>query len=214
VHEGWGGQALLESYNAERRPTGARACQEAMKNFERITPRRQFPAIHDDSPEGSRTRAELGEKLSRSMRSAWDNPLNTHLGYRYERSPVCIPDGLAPPEPDDSRVYIQSSHAGSRAPHAWLGDGRSTLDLFGRGFTLLQFGSEKESFSASAKKRSVPLTVVPIQDRTIKEIYERDLVLVRPDGHVAWRGDESPSDAGALLDRIRGEVQLEEEQAS
>jgi 2-polyprenyl-6-methoxyphenol hydroxylase-like FAD-dependent oxidoreductase len=214
VHEGWGGESLLESYDAERRPTGARACQEAMKNFERITPRRQFAAIHDDSPEGNRMRTELGEKLSASMRNAWDNPLNTHLGYRYERSPVCIADGAPPPEPEDSRVYIQSSHPGSRAPHAWLDDGRSTLDVFGRGFTLLQFGSGNESFSAAARKRGVPLSVVPIQDRTIKDLYERNLVLVRPDGHVAWRGDESPGDAGALLDRIRGEVQLEEEQAS
>jgi 2-polyprenyl-6-methoxyphenol hydroxylase-like FAD-dependent oxidoreductase len=214
VHEGWGGPALLESYDAERRPTGARACEEAMKNFERITPRRQFPAIHDDSPEGSQMRAELGEKLSRSMRNAWDNPLNTHLGYRYERSPVCIPDGAPPPEPEDSRVYIQSSHPGGRAPHAWLADGRSTLDLFGRGFALLQFGSEKDSFSSQATKRGIPFTALRIEDPAIAALYERKLVLVRPDGHVAWRGDQSPSDAGALLDRIRGEVQLEEEQAS
>jgi aromatic ring hydroxylase-like protein len=185
-----------------------------MKNFERITPHRHFPAIHEDSPEGQRTRSELGEKLSKSMRNAWDNPLNTHLGYRYDGSPVCIPDGTPPPEAGDSRVYVQSSHPGGRAPHAWLADGRSTLDLFGRGFTLLRFASGRETFSAEAEKRRIPFDVVDIDDPAIAELYEKRLVMVRPDGHVAWRGDTVPEHPGALFDRIRGEVQLEEEQAS
>jgi 2-polyprenyl-6-methoxyphenol hydroxylase-like FAD-dependent oxidoreductase len=214
VQQGWGGEKLLESYEAERRPAGARACQEAMKNFERITPRRHFPAIHEDSPEGRRTRSELGEKLSKSMRNAWDNPLNTHLGYRYDGSPVCIPDGTPPPEPADSRVYVQSSHPGARAPHAWLAHGRSTLDLFGRGFTLLRFGSARETFSAEAETRRIPFDVVNIDDPAIAELYEKRLVMVRPDGHVAWRGDTVPEHPGAVFDRIRGESQLEEEQAS
>lgn len=206
VHQGWGGEALLASYDAERRPTGARACQEAMKNFERITPRRHFPHIHEDSPEGKKTRQELGQKLSVSMRNAWDNPLNTHLGYRYDRTPVCIGDGALPPEPEDSRVYVQSSHPGCRAPHAWLEDKRSTLDLFGQGFTLLRLSAERETFSAEAARRALPLRVVDIGEAHVARLYERKLVLVRPDGHVAWRGDAAPADAGAVLDRVRGAV--------
>ena len=206
VHEGWGGEALLASYEAERRPAGARACQEAMKNFERITPRRHFPAIHDDSPEGRKTREELGQKLTVSMRNAWDNPLNTHLGYRYDHSPVCIPDGPLPPEPEDSRVYVQTSHPGCRAPHAWLPDGRSTLDLFGRGFTLLQLASPENPFAGAAEKNGVPLKSILLEDPELARLYERKLVLVRPDGHVAWRGDRAPSDPAAVLDRARGAV--------
>ena len=144
------------------------------------------------------------------MRNAWDNPLNVHLGYRYDGSPVCIADGAPPPEPEDSRGYVQSSHPGSRAPHAWLADGRSTLDLFGRGFTLLCFSTEKETFSREAQRRGIPFTAVKIDDPAIARLYERKLVLVRPDGHVAWRSDAVPEDPGAVLDRIRGEVQLEE----
>lgn len=214
VHEGWGGEHLLASYEPERRPTGQRACAEAMKNFERITPRRTFAAIHDDSPAGRELRAELGAKLAQSMRNAWDNPLNTHLGYRYERSPICVADGAPPPEPADSRVYLQSSHPGGRAPHAWLADGRSTLDLFGRGFTLLRFARTPETFADAAAKRAMPLERVDIDDPAIAALYERKLVLVRPDGHVAWRGDAAPVDAGAVLDRARGAVRstiLEEE---
>ena len=215
VHEGWGGEPLLASYEAERRPAGLRACQEAMKNFERITPRRQFAEIHDHSHEGAQLRAELGRKLAVSMRNAWDNPLNTHLGYRYDGSPICIADGAPPPEPDDSRHYVQSSHPGGRAPHAWLADGRSTLDLFGSGFTLLQFrGVDCGVFDAEAKRRGMPLAIVRIADPGIAALYEKPLVLVRPDGHVAWRGDAAPADAGGVLDRVRGAVQstiLEEE---
>jgi 2-polyprenyl-6-methoxyphenol hydroxylase-like FAD-dependent oxidoreductase len=204
--EGWGGEHLLESYEPERRPIGQRACAEAMKNFERITPRRSFPAIHDASPAGERARAELGAKLAASMRNAWDNPLNTHLGYRYDASPICVPDMAPPPEPADSRVYLQSSHPGGRAPHAWLDDGRSTLDLFGAGFTLLEFGAVAHRFAEEARRRRMPLEVVRIDGPAIAALYERRLVLVRPDGHVAWRGDSAPADAGAVLDRVRGAV--------
>ena len=203
VLQGWGGERLLESYEAERRPAGERACREAMRNFERITPRRSFPQIDEDSAEGRTTRAELGQKLSVSMRNAWDNPLDTHLGYRYDGSPVCIADGAPPREPQDSRSYVQSSHPGGRAPHAWLADGRSTLDLFGEGFTLLRF-SREENLSTHAAKRGLPLKVVSIEDPAIAQVYGKQLVLVRPDGHVAWRGDAPPADAGALLDRVTG----------
>ena len=211
VHQRWGGEALLESYDAERRPAGARACAEAMKNIERITPRRQFATIHDDSAEGTRLRAELGEKLSKAMRNAWDNPLNTHLGYRYDASPLCIPEGAPPPEPEDSRVYLQSSHPGGRAPHAWLAPGRSTLDLFGPGFTLLKFARQRDSFAGAAKARGIPFSEAQIDDPAVARLYERKWVLVRPDGHVAWRGDAPPADPGALFDRITGATKLEEE---
>ncbi|MGH8670404.1 MAG: FAD-dependent monooxygenase [Burkholderiales bacterium] len=203
VLQGWGGEGLLGSYEAERRPTGLRACHEAMKNFERITPRRSFPHIHEDSTEGRKTREQLGQKLSVSMRNAWDNPLNTHLGYRYDASPVCVADGTPPPEPEDSRLYAQSSHPGGRAPHAWLAEGRSTLDLFGEGFTLLRF-SAKADFSGEAQRRAIPFKVIDIEDPEIARLYERKLVLVRPDGHVAWRADAPPADPGAVLDRVRG----------
>jgi hypothetical protein len=185
-----------------------------MRNFERITPRRTFDAIHDDSADGRQLRSELGTKLAQSMRNAWDNPLNTHLGYRYDGSPICIADGPPPPEPADSRVYVQSSYPGGRAPHAWLADGRSTLDLFGRGFTLLEFGAAGHRFVEEAKRRGMPLSVMRLDDPAVAALYERKLALVRPDGHVAWRADAAPADAGAVLDRVRGAVRstiLEEE---
>lgn len=206
--DGWGGDQLLASYDAERRPVGIRACDEAMRNWGRNTPGRRFDAIEDDSQEGAGLRAELGRQLEQSNRMAWENPLNTHLGYRYDTSPICVPDGEAPPEPADARHYNPTSHPGARAPHAWLPDGRSTLDLFGRGFVLLRFDRESRpaaaALEASAGRRGVPLETVPIPDPEIARLYERKMVLVRPDGHVAWRGDDLPDDPDRLLHTVRG----------
>ena len=127
------------------------------------------------------------------------------LGYCYERSPICVPDGSAP-IPIERRDFVAAARPGTRAPHAWLGEGRSTLDLFGDGFVLLRFGGQAmgASLAEAAARRGVPLRLVDIADHAIAALYERNLVLVRPDGHVAWRGDEPPANADALIDRVRG----------
>jgi hypothetical protein len=94
-----------------------------------------------------------------------------------------------------------------RAPHLWLKDGRSILDLFGRNFTLLHFGDAAQDGHAivsAAAARRMPLTTVSLDDETARALYERRLVLVRPDGHVAWRGDTLLADPGVILDRARG----------
>ncbi|MGA8080192.1 MAG: hypothetical protein WB868_22680, partial [Xanthobacteraceae bacterium] len=96
---------------------------------------------------------------------------------------------------------------GHRAPHAWLAEGHSTLDLFGRGFTLLGFDADVEQAEpllAAAKERKVPVTFQAISDPKVAALYERKFVLVRPDGHVAWRDDLMPADALALIDVVRG----------
>jgi 2-polyprenyl-6-methoxyphenol hydroxylase-like FAD-dependent oxidoreductase len=207
IHQGWGGAQLLDSYEAERRPVGIGQCDEAMRNFARYGGRRPVPGVLDESVEGERVRAELAQRLSSGNRMAWENPVHTHLGYRYEDSPICVGDGPAPPVPEDPRDYRQSSHPGGRAPHAWLADGRSTLDLFGRGFTLLRLGSDAPGPAPlvdAAAQRQVPLDVVGLDEADIVKLYERKLVLVRPDGHVAWRGDKVPSDVLELIDRVRG----------
>src|SRR5262249_28049615 len=95
---------------------------------------------------------------------------------------------------------------GSRAPHAWLGDGRSIIDLYGRGFTLLRLGeaADVSTIEPAFKDRNVPLAVERVDNPAIASLYERCLVLVRPDGHVAWRGDAPHADPAALVDRVRG----------
>jgi len=132
--------------------------------------------------------------------------LGIQLGFRYDGSPICVPDDTVPP-PFHPANYVQSSHAGARAPHVWLADGRSTLDLFGKGFVLLRIGKDAPEASAlveAAAARHMPLIVVALDEPAVTQVYEKALVLVRPDGHVAWRGDALPADALALIDRVRG----------
>src|SRR5438034_755535 len=96
---------------------------------------------------------------------------------------------------------------GVRAPHVWLRDGRSTLDLFGKCFTLLVLSSQGidgSAFTDAARQAGLPLDIVSLDELQVREVYERPLVLVRPDGHVAWRGDAVPVNAAEIIDQVRG----------
>src|SRR5262249_43814733 len=107
---------------------------------------------------------------------------------------------------DTAETYSPSARPGARAPHVWLRDGRSILDLYGRGFVLLRFGDAPPcgELEAAAASRGVPLTIKTLDDPAAAKLYEGRLVLVRPDGHVAWRSDFAPSDPAGLIDRVRG----------
>lgn len=205
VLRGWGGDHLLDSYEPERQPVARRNIKWSSGNFKIWVSAGDCEHIEQDDQLGQATRRNVGHKLKESLRVEWEQA-GIQLGYRYEDSPICIPDG-SPPTPDDTAHYIQSARPGSRAPHAWLPDGRSTLDLFGRGFVLLRFGTAPPDVTAlvnAAARRAVPLQVVDIADERIAALYERGLVLVRPDGHSAWRADQLPVDPLALVDRVRG----------
>jgi hypothetical protein len=119
--------------------------------------------------------------------------------------------------------YRPTSRPGCRAPHIWLEDGRSMLDLFGRGFVLLEFGvgaagasggtaagkavpgAAAQCFSACAEGLGIPLKVINIQQADAIALYEQRYVLVRPDGHVAWRGNQIPGDISGLLATVTGQ---------
>jgi hypothetical protein len=93
----------------------------------------------------------------------------------------------------------------------WLRDGRSTLDLFGRGFVLLRLGRDAppgKSLQRAASERGVPLQIVALDEPAVLAAYARRLVLVRPDGHVAWRGDAEPKDARTVIEVVRGALTL------
>ena len=104
-------------------------------------------------------------------------------------------------------AYRPTARPGHRAPHVWLDDDRSTLDLFGRDFTLLCLDADPEEAAPlrqAAAERAMPLQIAPLKNDLVRTAYRSRFALVRPDGHVAWRADLMAEDAGALLDRVRG----------
>ncbi len=206
VIAGWGGPGLLASYGIERRPIAARNVEEATRNLRRQQDAAPGDAIDQDTADGARQREAFRRALFDSDVMRHHDTDGIALGYRYDGSPVIRADG-SEPAADEVRTYIPTARPGHRAPHAWIGDGRSTLDLFGTGLTLLSFGAPAaatQAFVGAAASRGVPLTVAPVAEPEAARLYERRLVLVRPDGHVAWRGDDAPVDPGAILDVVRG----------
>ncbi|MGE0805750.1 MAG: FAD-dependent monooxygenase [Burkholderiaceae bacterium] len=202
---GWGGEHLLDAYGAERRPIAFRNGEISSENFSRWLGATDFSRVFDESPGGDAERERIGRELSASLQQEWFS-VGVAMGYRYEGSPIVVNDGTPAP-PDEISSYTQTARPGHRAPHAWLTDGRSTIDLFGRGFVLLRFGGpadDVEPLIAAAHRHGVPVSVVDIDVPEIATLYERRLVLVRPDGHVAWRGDELPGDPLELIDVVRG----------
>jgi hypothetical protein len=163
-------------------------------------------ALAESSAQGEQLRREVGEQLVRAIGPEF-RTVGLQLGYRYEDSPICIADGTPAP-PDDPAEYTPSARPGSRAPHVWLREGHSIIDHFGRGFVLLRFPGAPPAgdIERAAHDRGVPFATVAVDEAEAAASYARRLVLVRPDGHVAWRGDALPADALALIDRVRGAV--------
>jgi hypothetical protein len=203
--DGWGGAGLLASYEAERRPVAIRNAQRATVNFERMRQTQGDPLIMASSLEGEALRQRLGREIRERMREEWES-MGIHLGYSYAGSPIICADGM-PDDHSHPADYRQSASAGARAPHAWIGE-TSTLDLFGRGFVLLQFGEDADAdgarLLAAAEQKHVPMRSERIDDEGVAALYQRRFVLVRPDGHVAMRCDRIPGNADAVIERIRG----------
>lgn len=205
VLQGWGDARLLDSYEAERRPVGERNVAHADMSHTRERTQPTHPEISMPTAAGAEARRNMGEDLLRTQinRVITDG---LALGYPYVPSPIVWSDGGAVP-PSSVSEYLPTAAPGARAPHVFLSDGRSTIDLFGKGFTLLRLGVHAPHPSGLERafgERRMPLTIVTIVDPAINTLYERALVLVRPDGHVAWRSDQEPADPGTVVDHIRG----------
>jgi hypothetical protein len=208
VLQGWGGARLLDSYSAERKPIAMINVNEAAEmraNFDNQTP--FSPQIEEDSAEGEQLREKARAAIMRTRAKEFQHDsAGIELGYRYENSPICVSDGTPAPLLDHG-LYVASTWPGARAPHLWLENGRSMLDLFGKRFTFLSLSGEttgSATITAAANHVGLPLEVIKIDDSKARATYERDFVLVRPDGHVAWRGDTVPAKAAEIIDKVRG----------
>src|SRR5206468_1537258 len=109
--------------------------------------------IYAPTKEGAKVRQAIGQQIQTAYDKArgWDRP-GIFLGHIYHPSPIVVDDGSALPV-DDTYGYTPSSRPGARAPHAWLADGRSLCDLFGKNHVLLRLGAnppEVKTLTAAA----------------------------------------------------------------
>ena len=208
VLQGFGGPALLDSYERERRPIGLRNRDAAWTHTEtRLKIRQVYDALLPaaDTPDGDVARRRAGAAIL-ALGNAENESLGVELGYAYADSPiVCGEAGSA--APDDRLRYHPTTVPGARLPASVLGDGTALYDRLGPEFSLLVFnGSDDGALAGAARRRAVPLRVVRLDEPAIAPIYQAGMVLVRPDQHVAWRGEslDDTDAAEAVIARATG----------
>lgn len=218
---GWGGEGLLASYETERRPVHERVIAEAVANHAVLGRDLWREGVEAPDDHGARMRSVLTERILQDKKREFHAP-GVVKGYAY-RSEILASES-ADRATFDWRVYEPSARPGAIAPHAWLHDGRSLYDLFGDGFTLLDTmatgmtrapvvsdGSTSAIGPAgglcqAASSRSIPLRQVACGHPGLFAAYEARYVLIRPDQHVAWRGNQLPEGQPALslLSQVTG----------
>jgi 2-polyprenyl-6-methoxyphenol hydroxylase-like FAD-dependent oxidoreductase len=202
-----GGPGLLDAYEIERRQVGERNVGASRyASLGRRKWRAQYrPNIRDRTPEGAATRANLVRVADVEQRKS-NEMIGAELGYRYVDSPiVCdIPGG---PE-HRFRVYEPTTWPGARLPHAWLADGTPMQDRIPYdGYALLRLGRAKADTSGLEKAMracGAPLTVLDVPDDAPRQVYGYDLLLLRPDLHIIWRGNRPPEDPGEVAGTATG----------
>lgn len=186
--EGWGGTALLDSYEAERRPIAFRNTRAALSLARAVGLCPVAPEIEEESAAGAAARARAADHIIGVAEAEFDTP-GIQLGACYDGSVIVTPDASGP-VPDLPGIYVPSSRPGARAPHVWLGDNDSLLDRFGRDFTLLRRHADLDPgpLAAQAQNLGVRLDIVTADGPGMADLYPADFTLIRPDHHVAWRG--------------------------
>ena len=207
--QGWGGAGLLDSYEVERRQVHQRVVNEAVSNHKLLSASYFAPGLDTRDAEGDALRAKTREAILRGKTPEFRS-LGVVIGYHYEHSPVIArdPSDTDPLEPRAD--YVPNARPGCRAPHVWLADGKARgASLYDHiafnGLTLLATrpgataGAAIEACQHAARSAGIPLSIIAPQHAEIQSLYQADFVLLRPDHHVAWRGNDIASAARALM---------------
>ena len=212
--EGWAGPDLLGSYEAERRLVGARNVNASSKAAAGRRTWRSIcgPLAFEDSDKGEIHRAKIRELVDKEQRKS-NELLGIELGYRYLGSPIIVDEAGEGPDPD-SFDYVPTTYPGSRLPHIWLENGTAIQDIVDpNGYTLVNLSGDPNvggGFAGGFQKFSVPFRTLTLSSPAARNVCERDLLLLRPDMHIAWRGDEEPGNAEEIAARVSGYASLVE----
>ena len=207
--QGWGGPKLLPSYETERRQVGERNVQAS--RFATLGRRKWRgtwkPNIRDNTPEGAETRANMARVADVEQRKS-NEMIGAELGYRYVDSPLIASEpGEGPAH--EFITYVPTTWPGARLPHVWLDDGTAMQDRIGydSGYSLLRLGKSTAEVAALAKafaSYGAPFRVLDIGDEGPRAVYGYDLLLIRPDLHVVWRGNRMPEQPERLAAMATG----------
>jgi hypothetical protein len=207
VLHGFGGPGLLASYDAERRPIGLRN-REASRRHSQV--RAEIAALYRPDLTATDSGGDVARAAARRRIAAIGNAENEsfgiELGYAYADSPVICSDSGAE-IPDDPLRYVPTTAPGVRMPSVLMANGTPIFDRLGPWFTLVGFGKPPSgALVAAATKRGLPLKVTQFEEPELTRTYGSQLLLVRPDQHIAWRGVacDSPRDADAIMTRVLG----------
>jgi 2-polyprenyl-6-methoxyphenol hydroxylase-like FAD-dependent oxidoreductase len=217
VLQGWGGAKLLDTYGLERKPIGRRNTG-ASRKYASMMHDAVVPAdVEAEGLAGDAAREHASQmtyiRKNHFCRPEHMDAAGVQIGGRYDGSPLIVPDGLPPEDvfPTTYDEYFPTGIPGGRAPHLWLDDkremGGSLYDRFGHDFTLLRLSgsdADTEAFARVAKARGMPLTILDVPLKEARDLYGRELVLVRPDRYVAWRGDVVPDDIDSIFAKATG----------
>jgi len=199
VLSGWADPEILAAHEAERWPITEQVSKFAMSTS--LSLARARAEVPDDIETNPDTRAAIGRRML-EMHTPQFCCGGLNFGSYYDQSPIIDYDGETAPAYTMDQ-FTPSTVPGCRTPHIWFSGGQSLYDAMGSDFCLLRFDRSVDvgSMRAAAALRGVPLTVL---DAEPTAEYRHNLVLSRPDQHVAWRGDTLPRDPLALIDKIRG----------
>ena len=206
VLRGFGGPALIEAYKRERMPVWNRNLDGARRHNEvRVQIAQLYgDEMHQHGPDGDTARAAAAAKI-RAIGNAENESLGLELGYHYSDSPVIASQDGTPSE--DPVTYEPTTLPGVRLPSLYLADGRAIFDELGPWFTLIALtGCETDKFEKAAAARNVPLKIIRHDDAHAHQIWEAKMLIVRPDQHVAWRGNAPlpAAQSAGLIDQILG----------
>lgn len=193
---GFGGPALLDTYEAERRPVALRNLHTSHRHL----------GVHLKAGTLLREGASPKTVAAYLQAERGENEYpGIELGYRYGDSPVICGDDTSDP-PWQPGQYTPTTWPGGRPPSLLLRDGTALYDRFATSFTLVDFADDgsADDLLREAAVQGLPVSHAVVHDAAARRIWERDLVLLRPDHHVAWRGNSTPADPAAVVRRVRG----------
>lgn len=207
VELGFGGPELVSSYGIERRPVGLRNREGSRgHNAVRVAIGALYqPVLDRDDADGERARRVAAAEIAR-LGNAENESLGLEMGYHYAGSPIVAAE-IGAEAPIDTLHYQPNTLPGARLPSLCLADGRAVYELLGRWFTAIAFGdADLDGLVAAARRRQVPLEVLRIDDANARRVYAADILIVRPDQHVAWRGLRigGANQANAIISMLLG----------